>query len=124
MVSYGYMGRKKISFDVKPTDRIKHLIYDRPEWGPILRACLEVWKESKTPIIAGSWVYKKVKAKGLKPPSNLRLGVRYGILKPVGRSRAGKRVYYAMSNPAALDRTLRELFPSKKKRGISLNRRS
>ncbi|GEM_PF-3242201 len=124
MVPYGGMEfediKKVVKVNIKTFDRVKHLVYERPEWGPILKECLELQKQLGTSGFAGTWVFQKSRPKGLKLPSNLRLALRYGILQRIGRSRSGKRAYYLMPDPAGVDRALRELYPPKKNRRPTL----
>jgi len=87
---------------------VKRLARDRPDWLPIVEACLEEAKESKGEF-AGAWVLERAKKKGIKWFPNLRLLVGYGILKHEDTTRGGRRAYYTMSDREGVEKALREL---------------
>lgn len=86
---------------------VKRLSVERPDWLPIVRECLNLFKEIKSDF-AGAWVFKRVQEKGIKF-SNLRLLTSFGILKKEGTSRGGRRAYYSMVDPEGVEIALKEL---------------
>jgi len=89
-------------------DAVRKLARERPDWLPIVEACLEEAKESEGEF-AGAWVLWRANKKGIKWFPGLRLLVRYGILKHTATVRAGRRAYYVMPDPEGVEKALQEL---------------
>lgn len=87
---------------------MKRLAYERPDWLPIVKACLDMEKETNGDF-AGAWVLGKVKKKGIGWFPNLRLLVGYGILKRKDITRGGRRAYYTMPDAEGVEKALTEL---------------
>ena len=88
---------------------VQRLARERPDWLPIVEACLEEAKETKGGF-AGAWVLQRANKKGITTWfPNLRLLVGYGILKHEDTTRGGRRAYYTMPDMDGVDRALREL---------------
>lgn len=90
-------------------DAVKKLaIEEDPHWLIIVDACLETAKD--TPEFAGAWALEAARKRGVGWFPNLRLLVRYGILKRVGGSvgKVKRRAYYVMPDPQGVDRALQQ----------------
>lgn len=83
---------------------VKRLARERPDWLPIVKACLEEAKETKGEF-AGAWVMGR--ARRWFP--NLRPLVGYGILKHEETTRGGRRAYYTMPDVVGVENALHEL---------------
>ncbi len=99
--------------------RTKHLVLEYPEWLAILEVCYELHGQSDGSGFAGYRVYKALKSKEAKLPSNLRLGVSYGVLRKMIVPGKSKDKYYLLNDPTKVGLALKELRP-KKKHGISV----
>ncbi len=88
--------------------RIRHLVYERPEWLPIIEECLTVAKTVYSEF-AGAWVYQRLLDKGLPGFSNLRMLVRNEILQTTHTTRGGKRAYYIFTDLEGAEETVRSL---------------
>lgn len=96
-------------------DAVQVLAKERPDWLPIVKACLEVAKDTKGRF-AGTWVLKKMKEKGITDWfPGLRLLVGYGILKHENTTRGGRRAYYTMPDCEGVEKALQELETDEKK---------
>ncbi len=120
---------------------VKRLAKERPDWIPILKACVEAAKESEE--FCGNWVRKRMENKMQEgrnygevngrflgwerkhegnPPRTvhkvwfpgLRTLVRYGILKHEDTTRGGRRAYYTMPDIESVEKSLAELEPNQK----------
>ena len=87
---------------------VKRLARERPDWLPMVRACLEEVGETRGEF-AGAWVLARAKRQGIGWFPNLRLLVGYGVLKHEDTARGGRRAYYSMPDPAGVERALQEL---------------
>lgn len=87
---------------------VRRLARERPDWLPIVEACLEEARETKGEF-AGAWVLETARRKGIEWFPNLRLLVGYGILKHEDTTRGGRRAYYTMPDPQGIERGLQEL---------------
>lgn len=86
---------------------VKRLTREKPDWLPILDACLEEAKAVNGDF-AGAWVLQKAKTKGIKWFPNLRILVSYGILQRTDVSRGGRRAYYLMPDIEGVEKALKE----------------
>lgn len=96
---------------------VKKLIFEHPDWAPIVIVCFEYSRRFGQ--FAGKWVLQELKRsgwKGLKYKDSivpwfpgLRLLVGYDILKHEDTTRGGRRAYYSMPDPAGVEKALREL---------------
>lgn len=97
---------------------VKRLANERPDWLPIVKACLKCAKECEGEF-AGRWVLEelnKTEWPGLrfldiraKWFPGLRPLVGYGILKHEDTTRGGRRAYYTMPDHESVEKALREL---------------
>ena len=87
---------------------VKRLAMERPDWLPIVEACLEEAKRTRGEF-AGAWVLKRARQKGIPWFPNLRILVSYGILKHEDTTRGGRRAYYIMPDPEGVEMAMREL---------------
>lgn len=88
---------------------VKRLAVERPDWLPIVRECLILWKEIHHTDFAGAWVYQRLKEKGGPKFTNLRLLVSFDILKKEATARGGRRAYYSFVDPEGVESALKEL---------------
>ena len=89
-------------------DAVRILAKERPDWLPIVRACLEEAKDTKGRF-AGAWVRSKAEKYGINWFPGLRLLVGYGILKHEDTTRSGRRAYYTMPDCEGVEKALQEL---------------
>lgn len=87
---------------------VKRLARERPDWLPIVEACLEEAKETNGEF-AGAWVFDKARRNGLGWFPNPRLLVGYGVLRHEDTTRGGRRAYYSMPDPDGVKEALQEL---------------
>ncbi len=87
---------------------VMRLARERPDWLPVVQACLEEARENKGEF-AGTWVLERVKKLGIKWFPNLRLLVGYAILKHEDTTRGGRRAYYTMPDREGVEKALQEL---------------
>jgi hypothetical protein len=88
---------------------VKRLARERPDWLPIVEACLEESRDTKGGEFAGAWVLWRAKKSGITWFPNLRLLVSYGVLNHTDTTRGGRRAYYTMPDPDGVESALREL---------------
>ncbi len=88
---------------------VKRLAVERPDWLPIVRECLKLWKEIHNTDFAGAWVYQRLQENNGPKFSNLRILVSFGILKKEATSRGGRRAYYSFIDPEGVEQALKEL---------------
>lgn len=79
------------------------LALEKPEWLPVLRACLAV--SLRTTEFAGAWVVQEM---GRWIPSLRPLAAR-GLLEKVGSSRGGRRAYYRFRDRSGVEQALDRL---------------
>ena len=101
-------GRGKENKEPNLATLTADLIKNNPQWGPILRVCIDRSKRTKNHF-AGAWVFWGLKERGIKPPNNLRKLLSVGILVKTKSARTGKRAYYKMADTSAIDRVSRSL---------------
>ena len=87
---------------------VKRLAVERSDWLPIVRECLNFWKQHHADF-AGAWIYQRMQEIGGLKFSNLRLLVSFGILKKEGTSRQGRRAYYSIVDPEGVEQALNEI---------------
>ncbi len=76
---------------------------DRPEWLPVVVACLVEASRTAGHGFAGAWVLKEAhRTSGVEWFPNLRPLVSAGILERTEVSRGGKRAYYVLRDPAGV----------------------
>ncbi len=102
------IGNKEINSFSIGYKGVKRLGREKPEWIPIVEACLEEAKESKGDF-AGAWVLERAKKKGVSWFPNLRTLVSYGILKRTDVTRGGRRAYYIMPDIEGVEKALKEI---------------
>ena len=82
---------------------VHELALEKPEWLPVLRACLRV--SQRTSEFAGAWVVQEM---GGWIPSLRPLAAR-GLLEKVGSSRGGRRAYYRFRDRSGVEQALDRL---------------
>ncbi len=117
--SHARLERKKKARDAARVDRFGNptveentrlLLRVDPDWGPIVRECLLLARQSKPHgKFAGAWVMNGLRAQGIKLPNNLRTLAKYGIIINVGTARGGKRAYYTLADPKGTGKALKDL---------------
>lgn len=96
------------------TRAVRRLAVEHPEWIAVLEAAMAVATRSDAldAEFAGSWVLKELESRAGRRQwiPNLRLLVTYGILEKSGESsRGGRRAYYRVVNPRAIQDALEQI---------------
>ena len=98
---------------------VRRFAVDHRDWLPVVNACLKLARETGPSGFAGRWVLNELNRTGWKglPYGDtraqwfpgLKMLERYGILHHENTTRGGRRAYYTMPDPDAVEAALDEL---------------